>query len=172
MDKISGLLSDEESVRQLSELAKMFMSESGEEAPEGMAVTDACKFHVEYPDVGIYSESTISDDALIGEHVIFDQDDRVFYVISADHKDSENIFIRTIKSYEVIMPYGFEDEAENTVTVEKVNDHTLKLTVAEDTELGFDLVTELFSTNKYYDHDGIEEDCISSCSYIYEVYGF
>ena len=126
---------------------------SGEEAPEGMAVTDACKFHVEYPDVGIYSESTISDDALIGEHVIFDQDDRVFYVISADHKDSENIFIRTIKSYEVIMPYGFEDEAENTVTVEKVNDHTLKLTVAEDTELGFDLVTELFSTNKYYDHD-------------------
>lgn len=35
MDKISGLLSDEESVRQLSELAKMFMSESGEEAPEG-----------------------------------------------------------------------------------------------------------------------------------------
>lgn len=37
MDKISGLLSDEESVRQLSELAKMFMSESGEEAPEGEA---------------------------------------------------------------------------------------------------------------------------------------
>ena len=35
MDKISGLLSDEESVRQLSELAKMFMSESGEKAPEG-----------------------------------------------------------------------------------------------------------------------------------------
>jgi hypothetical protein len=35
MDKISGLLSDEESVRQLSELAKMFMSETdGESAGE------------------------------------------------------------------------------------------------------------------------------------------
>ena len=30
MDKVSGLLSDEESVQQLSELAKMFMSEAGE----------------------------------------------------------------------------------------------------------------------------------------------
>ncbi|MDO4863904.1 MAG: hypothetical protein Q4A05_07025 [Ruminococcus sp.] len=30
MDKVSGLLSDEESVRQLSELAKMFMSDVGE----------------------------------------------------------------------------------------------------------------------------------------------
>jgi len=31
MDKVSGLLSDEESVRQLSELAKMFMSDAGGE---------------------------------------------------------------------------------------------------------------------------------------------
>ena len=30
MDKVSGLLSDEESVQQLSELAKMFMSEVGD----------------------------------------------------------------------------------------------------------------------------------------------
>ncbi len=34
MDKVSGLLSDEESVRQLSELAKMFMSEAGDGSAE------------------------------------------------------------------------------------------------------------------------------------------
>ncbi|MBO7394856.1 MAG: hypothetical protein J6U16_01900 [Ruminococcus sp.] len=34
MDKVSGLLSDEESVQQLSELAKMFMSEAGESSAD------------------------------------------------------------------------------------------------------------------------------------------
>ena len=44
MDKVSGLLSDEESVRQLSELAKMFMSDvSGEptDTTEGAPAVDS-----------------------------------------------------------------------------------------------------------------------------------
>ena len=40
MDKISGLLSDEESVRQLSELARMFMSDT-EENSEDMPKEDS-----------------------------------------------------------------------------------------------------------------------------------
>ena len=125
---------------------------SGEEAPEGMAVTNECTFNVEFPDVGIYSKNTKSDETLIGEHVEFKNANRVFYVISANHEDNENIFTRTIKSYKVVMPYGFEDKADDTVTIQKVNDHTLKVTVAEDTELGFDLELEILSTNKNYDH--------------------
>ena len=125
---------------------------SGIEVPDGMAVNTSVIFDVTYPTVGIYDSTTVSDESLIDRHSVQFTDDsnKVFYILATDQVDSWNKMERSITGYDVEMPYGFEDQEAEAVTITKVSDQVLKVVIADDCRMGFDVIVKTTAKNQHY----------------------
>ena len=125
---------------------------TGIEVPEGMAVETAFPMNIEYPTIGIYDSTEVSDDSLLGKNVSFtDGNELVYYIQVTDHIDSQNRMERSITDYQIEAPEGFEDVADELATIEEISDHILKVTIAEDCYVGFDVTVTAITTNQHFD---------------------
>ena len=124
------------------------------EEPEGMKVAAFVTLNVDYPAVGIYNSLNVSDDTLLGRTMEFrDEDAKEYYIITSDRVFPYNSTERSIKSYRVEPPSGFEDEVDQIVTISEVSDHVLKVVIAEDCEVGFDVIVEIEEKEQYLDFE-------------------